>query len=132
MGRLRRVISPVVPTFTATGAQGKIDLTWTKARDALSPIRYEIWRDAGSGAVPVAEVIDQLAISDTAVTPGVQYVYSVVAKDARDFHSASVFAVATAVSGTVNIILEPAHHTSFWKRPVGNGADYRDTGFDAL
>jgi len=83
------------PSFTATPGDRKVDLAWNAASDNTGVTAYEIYR----GGVQVA-VVPGLSYSDTGLTNGTLYSYTVKARDAAGNVSTASAASATPADTT--------------------------------
>jgi hypothetical protein len=91
--------APTVPTgLTATPSAGQVDLSWTASTDAVGVDSYRVRRDGAD--LTGATALTGVAYTDTAVTAGASYSYTVSAVDAAGNRSAeSTAATATVPSG---------------------------------
>ncbi|MGO8673184.1 MAG: choice-of-anchor tandem repeat GloVer-containing protein, partial [Capsulimonadaceae bacterium] len=91
---------PAVPTMlTATGGNALVALTWTAASGATSYSVYRGTAAGGEGTTPIATGITTASYSNTGLTNGKTYFYTVKAVDGTGTSAASNEASATPWSG---------------------------------
>lgn len=95
---------PTVPSGVTATAQSttEIQVTWTASTDASGISTYRVFRDGGTTAVGTPTTT---TFSDTGLTPGTSYSYTVVAVDAATTPNAS--AASTAATATTPPLTPP-------------------------
>ena len=100
--------APSVPAnVSAVGATGKVDVTWSPSTDAVGVAGYTVRR----GGDAVATVPSGTSYTDTAVTAGSTYTYTVQAFDAAGNSSAE----SASASATVPQDPPPDDETITWR-----------------
>lgn len=99
-------VAPTAPTgLTATASVGQVVLNWAAATDDVGVSQYRVNRDGN-----LLNSLTGRSYTDTAVTAGATYTYSVVAVDAAGNTSAPAIVSATvpagglAITGTTRIV----------------------------
>jgi len=122
------VTAPAAPTLTATGGIGATSLAWTVPADGGSAITgYQLLRGSAPGAETSYQTLPATATSftDTAVTAGTTYYYSVAAVNAVGTGTPSneASAVATSVPGapTLSATTQSAQVALSWSTPASGG-----------
>ncbi|MBI5089767.1 MAG: PKD domain-containing protein, partial [Actinobacteria bacterium] len=99
--------APGTPTGTSP-TSSTIALSWAGSTDASAPITYRIYRNGA--ATPVGQTTN-LTFTDSGLTPGTSYTYTVDAVDPSDNASAKSAASApiTVINGAAGLQPKPNH-----------------------
>ncbi|MDP3725627.1 MAG: fibronectin type III domain-containing protein, partial [bacterium] len=108
-GACKDIIAPTVPTgLSATAvSSSQINLSWAKSTDAVGVTGYRVYRNG----LQIATVGIVAAYSNTGLTAGTSYSYTVAAYDAAGNVSAQ--------SGTVSVMTLPPPDTTAPSVPTG-------------
>jgi chitodextrinase len=91
------ITAPTVPTdLVATPTGSTLVLTWTASTDANGVASYRVRRDGVD--LPGAEAVTGTTFTDTTVSPGVSYTYTVSAVDAAGNRSAESASDSASIS----------------------------------
>lgn len=141
IGRRVDVIAPTIPAnVVATRSSGGMALTWDASSDAVGTVGYHVYRDAVLKGSPTSP-----AFSESGLTNGTTYVYTITAYDAAGNVSAASTPLSTTpnvpgVPGVVFDLVAAAQNGAVqltWSHPDNGGAaitDYAElyrTGSDA-
>jgi uncharacterized protein YkwD/chitodextrinase len=96
VGSLQDTHPPTVPVLTSAVANGStaVDLTWLTSVDNVAVAGYQILKNGNAiGSVSVST----LSYTDTGITPGASYTYSIKAYDAAGNYSAASNAIQVVI-----------------------------------
>ncbi len=125
--------APSAPTgLTATGGTGNVMLTWSPpaSNGGAAVTGYNLYRgttSSGESSAPVATSITGTSFTDTGLTNGTTYYYTVAAVNAvgssPQSSEASATPLATAPSAPLNVVASSgnAQATVAWSVPASNG-----------
>jgi fibronectin type 3 domain-containing protein len=126
-------MAPAAPTgLTATGGTGNVVLTWSPpaSNGGAAVTGYNLYRGTTSGgesSTPVATSITGTSFTDTGLTNGTTYYYTVAAVNAvgssPQSSEASATPLATAPSAPLNVVASSgnAQATVAWSVPASTG-----------
>jgi fibronectin type 3 domain-containing protein len=98
---LPKVVPPGTPTSpTATAGFGNISLSWGASQGATSYNIYRSTTSGGEGTTPYATGVTSASYTDSNVTAGTTYYYTIVAVDSAGNSLASTEVSATPLSAT--------------------------------
>jgi fibronectin type 3 domain-containing protein len=117
------IITPASPTLTATPGDSKIDLSWTMPNSS-GTMQYNVYR----GSTAIATNLTTNSYTDTNLTNGTSYSYTVCAKNEAGTgpKSTSVSAIPYGppdVPGKPTAIVGDGTITVSWNKPNSNGAE---------
>jgi fibronectin type 3 domain-containing protein len=96
-----KVVPPATPTSpTATAGFGNISLSWGASQGATSYNIYRSTTSGGEGTTPYATGVTSASYTDSNVTAGTTYYYTIVAVDSAGNSGASAQVTATPLSAT--------------------------------